>query len=96
MPDEIKDASECPHFSDYVKLEHVAQFNGLIWIPSPLEVDWFEKLKEQGYAGKRIVLYQSGFVYGTESLIRSADFALAYPTGDGLVDKIFDYVKKNC
>ncbi len=96
LPDDLKEVTDNPHFPRYIGLEQVTQFNGLIWLPTPLDDDWFKTLKEQGYSGKKILLYQPGKTERTEHLISNADLALAYPVGDSLVERIFDYVVKSC
>ncbi len=48
-----------PDFSRHVKLADVEDSHAIIWFPSPLEegYDWFRRLVEGGYQGKKILIH---------------------------------------
>lgn len=53
---ELFDASLSCNMAEYIGLEEIGDPAAVIWQPSPLDQDWFKRLKEEGHSGKRILL----------------------------------------
>ena len=53
---ELIEATFSPHMSQFIGIEQVGASNDIIWAPSPLDENWFQRLALEGHSGKRIVI----------------------------------------
>jgi hypothetical protein len=51
----LVEATFYPHMAEFIGVEQVGD-NDIIWEPTPLDDNWFQRLVEEGHTGKRILL----------------------------------------
>ncbi|MFH0820290.1 MAG: hypothetical protein V1908_00800 [Candidatus Peregrinibacteria bacterium] len=53
---ELVEATASHHVAQYIGVQEVGRESDIIWAPSPLDKDWFERLAKERHAGRRIVI----------------------------------------
>ena len=86
VPKELVSMVFSQHLARSIGIEHIGDPHAVVWAAGPFEDDWFKRLHEEGYRGKRVLVHTA--IPSAYNLKDYATHVLAVPKR-GFVDELY-------
>lgn len=100
FPAETYEPLNSPQITNHAGLDIIGDPDAVIWVPSPVDPDWFRRLNAEGYHNKRILL-NIGFSNARELFPGATHFVELYQQRDDTgeydltkaVDRLYNIIR---